>query len=564
MQCLCPLILLPSQAKPSQALTNSSFSKVSLLFCCALTLAACGGGGGDESGTANNNTPSTNQAPTNVALASVQANSSDAIDVTWSLAKDDKTIASTLTYQVHLSESANFSPSSTTLKFSQKGAVATKLTGLKAATVYHLKLVVVDDDGAQTISAEKVVTTPTLNVINQAPTNVVLNAVTTASTTAVNVTWTAATDDSTPANQLTYELHIAEGGDFTPSASTLKFSSKNALTTSITGLKVGTTYTVKLVAVDAQGFHTVSSSISVTTQSVSVNQPPSNVVLTVQATSQTAVNASWTAASDDSTPTNQLTYEVHIAEGGDFTPTASTLKFSGQNVTTAPITGLKAGTAYTVKLVAVDAQGLRTVSSGLSVTTDTTPPTIQPMTIKSNVVVDGGLLPYEYTNRYNYYQYNSGLTYEIKTPTGINFVTFYVNNIPKDVTSLSVLIYNITEREYEILKDPSYNGYPYHMSYKYVDVRGNINSISVNKEDYLNTSLYRDNINSDNKCYHILSKREGCFEVYYDLKIPNMSHTGKSQITKLKLVVFAHTSQINALNSNAKYTSELSFFFHRY
>ena len=347
---------------PAEPLINLPFTKAVFFLCCVLTLTACGGGGGSDT-PANNN--AINQPPTNVSLTTVQASSSDVIDVAWSLAKDDKTIASTLTYQVHLSETAGFSPANATLKFSQKGAVSTKLTGLKPATAYSLKLVVIDDDGAQTISAERTVTTPN---INQPPTNVALATVQATSPTGVSASWGAASDDTTAASQLTYEVHMAEGGDFTPSASSLKFSGKDVLRTIVTDLKAATTYTVKLVAIDAQGLRSSSSGVSVTTQNITT--APTNVALrTVQATSPTGVNASWGAASDDMTASSQLTYEVHMAEGGDFTPSASSLKFSGKNVLTTQVMGLKAATAYTVKLVAIDAQGLRGTSSGVSVTT---------------------------------------------------------------------------------------------------------------------------------------------------------------------------------------------------
>jgi hypothetical protein len=93
------------------------------------------------------------------AFNSVTALNATTIEAAWSLAKDDKTIASTMRYQVHLSESANFSPSSTTLKFEQRGGLATQLTGLKASTTYFVKLVVIDEDNAQTVSAVKTVTT---------------------------------------------------------------------------------------------------------------------------------------------------------------------------------------------------------------------------------------------------------------------------------------------------------------------------------------------------------------------------------------------------------------------
>jgi len=105
------------------------------------------------------------------------------------------------------------------------------------------------------------------NTVNQAPSNVLLGNVTAASQTAVDVSWTAAIDDTTPANQLTYEVHLAEGGDFNPSASTLKFSGKNVLSTQLIGLKVSTYYTVKLVVVDTQNIRSISSSKSIQTLS---------------------------------------------------------------------------------------------------------------------------------------------------------------------------------------------------------------------------------------------------------------------------------------------------------
>ena len=345
------------------------------MLCCALALAACGGGGGDDGATNSNNT--VNQAPSNVAFNSVTALNATTIEAIWSLAKDDKTIASTMRYQVHLSESANFTPSSTTLKFEQRGALTTQLSSLKASTTYFVKLVVIDEDNAQTISAEKSVTTPAIAVTNQAPTNVALSSVAAASQTAVDVVWTATNDDTTPANQLTYEVHLAEGGDFSPTASTLKFSGKNVLSTQLTGLKAATSYSVKLVVVDAQGAKTVSTVKSVTTSNTTAqNTAPTNVKIYAvnPATRPSAIDIWWYVATDDTSAVNQITYEVHVAEGGDFTPSAATLKDSAyydqpiNQPIAVQVPDLKMGVLYTVKLVAIDVQGLKTVSSGVTVT----------------------------------------------------------------------------------------------------------------------------------------------------------------------------------------------------
>lgn len=63
--------------------------------------------------------------------------------------------------------------------------------------------------------------------------------------------------------------------------------------------------------------------------SSSTNLSPINVnLISVQAESPTAVNMSWSLASDDSTPANQLIYEVHAVEGDNmtFSPSLSSLK----------------------------------------------------------------------------------------------------------------------------------------------------------------------------------------------------------------------------------------------
>jgi hypothetical protein len=63
--------------------------------------------------------------------------------------------------------------------------------------------------------------------------------------------------------------------------------------------------------------------------------------------------------------------EIHVVEGDNsaFIPSSSTLKFSGENASSAQLTNLKTSTFYIVKLRVIDAQGLQTVSSGIGVTT---------------------------------------------------------------------------------------------------------------------------------------------------------------------------------------------------
>ena len=101
-----------------------------------------------------------------------------------------------------------------------------------------------------------------------------------------------------------------------------------------------------------------------------VNTAPSNVGL-VALTAQDSVSLSavWLPATDGQTASELLTYELHASEAGgsaDFAPTAATLKATVIGSTSAQLTGLRAGSSYQVKLVAIDAGGLRTTSPALT------------------------------------------------------------------------------------------------------------------------------------------------------------------------------------------------------
>ena len=88
----------------------------------------------------------------------------------------------------------------------------------------------------------------------------------------------------------------------------------------------------------------------------------------VSASAAGGLTASWLPASDDTTPASAFRYQLHVSTYAGFTPDASTLKFEGTGVTTATITaGLTAGTRYAVRLVVLDASGVRTVGSSTSV-----------------------------------------------------------------------------------------------------------------------------------------------------------------------------------------------------
>ncbi len=111
----------------------------------------------------------------------------------------------------------------------------------------------------------------------------------------------------------------------------------------------------------------------------SANQAPTQVML-VEASSVNAgsISASWLSASDDSTPATSLNYQLHASLDPAFTPSSSTKVFEGVGVTSASVSTLTAGQTYTVRLVALDAQGASTTSDPITVAVSATTATVLP------------------------------------------------------------------------------------------------------------------------------------------------------------------------------------------
>lgn len=82
----------------------------------------------------------------------------------------------------------------------------------------------------------------------------VLAEVSSSETGVVTVSWLPASNDSSIASTLTYELHFnTPEGDFTPTVQTLKFRERSQLSAVIGGLQPGERYSVKLIVEDASG-----------------------------------------------------------------------------------------------------------------------------------------------------------------------------------------------------------------------------------------------------------------------------------------------------------------------
>ncbi len=165
------------------------------------------------------------------------------------------------------------------------------------------------------------------------PTNVAASAT---SATAVNVTWTASTDDTAVTGYRVFRNGTAVGTSATASYSD-------------TGLTQLTTYTYTVTAYDAMGNESAqSSSASATTWDGTAPTVPTG--LTATAATPTRVNLSWSASTDNVGVTGYKIYR-----GGTYVTTVTTTSWTD--------TGRSAGTAYSYQVSAIDARNNESAKS---------------------------------------------------------------------------------------------------------------------------------------------------------------------------------------------------------
>jgi len=174
------------------------------------------------------------------------------------------------------------------------------------------------------------------------PTNLASPSKTAAS---VHLSWTASTDN---VGVTGYEVY---------KDNTL-YATVAGTTAAISGLTANTAYSFTVKAKDAAGnASAMSSALNVTTNAADTQAPTTPTNLTAPSKTDTSVNLSWAASTDNVGVTGYEVYKNNVL-------------YAAVAGTTAVISGLTANTAYSFTVKALDAEGnASTASSTLNVTT---------------------------------------------------------------------------------------------------------------------------------------------------------------------------------------------------
>ena len=301
-------------------------------------------------------------APTNVVATGV---STTQINVTWNFATDNVAVANYYVDRCTGAACTNF----TNIGFGNQYAAIWSDVGLAASTTYRYRVHAVDGTG-NVGPYSSIVTASTLTPDTQppsAPTNVTATA---ASSTQINLSWTASTDN---VGVTGYRIESCAGvgcSTFAQIATTT-----TAITYSNTGLVASTSYSYRIRATDAAGNLSAYSTVAtIATQPPPDTQPPTAPTSPLaSAISTSQINVSWTASTDNVGVTG---YRVERCAGASCTSFA---QIATPVTTGYSDTGLSASTSYSYRIRATDAVGnLSPYSTTVSASTpapDTQPPT---------------------------------------------------------------------------------------------------------------------------------------------------------------------------------------------
>jgi fibronectin type 3 domain-containing protein len=233
-------------------------------------------------------------------------------------------------------------------------------TGLAASTPYSYRVRATDAASNLSNYSSTASSTTTAAPDTQPPTAPTGLVAVGFSSTQINLTWSASTDNVATTGYFVERCLGASCSSFAQIAVL-----GNVASYSNTSLAVSTSYSYRVRATDAAGNRSpYSNTASATTLSVPDTQPPTAPTnLTASAASGSQINLSWTASSDNLAVTG---YKVESCQGAGC---SNFMQIAAPTATTFNNTGLTGSTSYSYRIRATDAAGNLSAYSATSTAT---------------------------------------------------------------------------------------------------------------------------------------------------------------------------------------------------
>jgi hypothetical protein len=330
-----------------------------------IILSSCGGGGGG--------TAASTPVPGNQGIIYIETATQSTISIGWTKATDETSSQANLSYRVYYSTSNNIS---TVADCEANGTLALDWTadiddvtvsGLAPHTTYYFNVVVVNEAGNK--SAYAVAAAETLDIEGPTPGNEGLVAAHSDTATSVILSWTKASDDSTPQQHLEYKVVYSSSGNIT-TVDTAEANGTVAVdftadidTAHVTGLEPDTVYYFNVVVRDEVGKKNVYAMTSAETLHPEDPIPGDNGKITVSDIGLHSASLMWTKATDQFTPTAELEYRVYYSTS-DNIRTVADCEANGtpagdwqKDIASYEVTGLATSTTYYFNVIVRDGKG---------------------------------------------------------------------------------------------------------------------------------------------------------------------------------------------------------------
>ncbi len=281
----------------------------------------------------------------------------DSLRLAWQSAEYPTHPLAALKYEIYGATSAGMENFQAPLAEAPAGSTSFLVQGLDATKMFFVVRAVANEGSAKDENTVEVSATPSYD--DKAPSFAGGVKVTGATSTSVTLSWKAGSDDKTSPPGLTYNIYW---GTKTGATTTLgAVSAPGETSATVTGLPTPKTeFFFRVVTVDAAGNISTNKDDFSGKTSADTTAPVFGGCFA--ATDPTAGGATvvWMPATDDTTPTDKITYqvfafEVPVTRDTPFDKLQPTATFTGG--TSGEIKGLKNGTSYRVVCRAVDTSG---------------------------------------------------------------------------------------------------------------------------------------------------------------------------------------------------------------
>ena len=298
-------------------------------------------------------------APVFSGLSDINSITETSLTLSWEPGDDDVTTQENIQYLIYRSTTPggeNFaSPGYTTAS----GATSFNVTGLNPAATYYFVVRAKDETGNIDSNVIEMSATTLTPPDTTAPGFDGVSSVAAASSTALNLSWSAAEDNITTPSDIVYNIYMStsSGGEnlATPSATT----GAGVTSYSVTGLSPDTTYYFIVRAKDEAGnIDSNSEERSGTTLSPpDTTDPDFGGLKSVTAVSATALNLSWDPAVDNVSASSNIVYNIYRAVRSGEENLAAPGYTTVSGATSYRVTGLSPGTTYYFIVRAKDEAG---------------------------------------------------------------------------------------------------------------------------------------------------------------------------------------------------------------